>query len=334
MKGFDMKRMARLAVLIASLAALASEAQSTGKVARIGFLRSVSASAFGFAPAFEAFRQGLRDFGYVEGQNLFIEWRWAEGKMDRLPDLSAELVCLKVDVIVTHGSPVTLAAKRATATIPIVMAWSADPVGAGLVASLAHPGGNLTGSSYMGPEVVVKRLDLLKVVPRIGRVAVLFRPDVSAVGVGLSAMLNAMEVAARTVRVALHPVGVEGPEELEGAFSTMTRRRVDGLVVFEGPMIVSNARRVAELAVDKRLPSVGFTEWPEAGGLLAYDPDIRSMARRAAVFVDKILKGAKPADLPVEQPTKFDLVINLKTAKALGLTIAPAVLARADQVIE
>jgi putative ABC transport system substrate-binding protein len=322
--------MRRLAIVLALgflTAPLAAGAQSAGRVPRIGFLSPASPSTV--ATWYEAFRQALRDLGYVEGQNIVIEWRWAEEKYERLPDLAAELVRLKVDVIVTHGAG-RLVAKRATATIPIVLAQSADPVGEGLVASLARPGGNVTGSSFMLPEIAVKRLDLLKeAVPAVSRVAVLFNRDRPEHDLAL----KAMDSAARALKVALRPIGVRGPDELERAFAAMAAGRANALAVLEDAMFAAHARRLADLALKQRLPSAGPKEWPEAGGLLAIDSDPVSMFRRAAVFVDKILKGAKPADLPIEQTTQFKLIINLGTAKALGLTIPPSVLARADHVI-
>jgi len=302
-----MRRLGPVTLALGLLTApLAAGAQSAGRVPRIGFLSPASPSTV--ATWYEAFRQALRDLGYVDGQNVVIEWRWAEEKYDRLPDLAAELVRLKVDVIVTHGAG-RLVAKRATATIPIVLAQSADPVAEGLVASLARPGGNITGSSFMLPEIAVKRLDLLKeAVPAVSRVAVLFNRDRPEHDLAL----KAMDSAARALKVALRPIGVRGPDELERAFAAMAAGRANALAVLEDAMFAANARRLADLAIDS---------------------DPVSMFRRAAVFVDKILKGAKPADLPIEQTTQFKLIINLGTAKALGLTIPPSVLARADHVI-
>ena len=310
-------------------APLAAEAQPAGKLYRIGFLGSVS--AFGYAKQVEALRAGLRDLGYLEGKNIVIEYRWAEGKYDRLADLAAELVRLKVDVLVTHGTPAGLAAKRATTTIPIVIATSADAVTSGLVASLARPGGNVTGSSYFVPELNAKRMEFLKeAFPHTRRMAVLLNPDNPA----MVPILQALELTAGSLKVALQQFAVRGPNEFDGAFSAMTKSQVDAVAIIEDSVFQANAGAIAGLTVEKRLPSTGFKEFAEAGGLMAYGPSIPHLFRRAAVYVDKILKGAKPADLPVEQPTKFELVINLKTAKALGLTIPPSLLQRADQVIE
>lgn len=308
---------------------LAAEAQQPGKVPRIGFLGATSAAEY--APRVEAFRQGLRDLRYVEGKDIVIEFRWAEGKYDQLPGLAAELVRLKVDVLVTHGTPGTRAAKGATTTIPIVMMVSGDAVATGLVASIARPGGNLTGSTFFNPELAAKRLELLKeAVRRITRVAVLLNPDNPING----PVLQAMEATARSLKVVLQQVEARGSNEFEGAFSAMAKRRVDAFVVIEDGMLIANARGIADLAAKKRLPSAGFTEFAEAGGLVGYGVNLLELSRRAAVFVDKILKGSKPGDLPVEQATKFQLIVNLKTAKALRLTIPKPVLVRADRLIE
>ena len=309
-------------------APLAAEALHAGTVVTLGILSPASPSAFGYA--FDALRQGLRDLGYVEGQNLLIEWRWADGKYERLPALAADLVRLKVDCIVTHGVARRVA-KDATATIPIVMASGGNPVGEGLVASLARPGGNLTGVSFALSEVAARRLEVLKeAVPSVRRVALLFNPaSVTAFG-----GLEALERSARGFHVTLQPIAVRAPDEIEGALSAMAPRRGDALALIEDWVIIVNARRVAAQAVKRHLPSVGFLEWAEAGGLLAYDADIVTVYSRAATYVDKILKGAKPADLPIEQAAKFKLMINQNTANALGLTIPPPLLLRADQVIE
>jgi putative ABC transport system substrate-binding protein len=307
---------------------LAAEALQTGTVPRLGILSPASPSAFGYA--FDALRQGLRDLGYVEGQNLIIEWRWAEGKYERLPALAADLVRLKMDCIVTHGVARRVA-KEATATIPIVMASGGNPVGEGLVASLARPDGNLTGVSFALSEVAARRLEILKeAVPSVSRVALLFNPA-SATAFG---GLEALERSARGLTLTLQPIAVRAPGEVEGALSAMTPRQGDALALIEDWVIIVNARRVAEQAMKRHLPSVGFLEWAEAGGLMAYDADIVTVYNRAAAYVDKILKGAKPGDLPVEQATKFKLMVNLNTANALGLTMPPSLLRRADQVIE
>jgi putative ABC transport system substrate-binding protein len=317
---------------IALLAApLAAAAPPAGKVPRIGFLGSTSASDPRIGPMIEAFRQGLRDLGYVEGRTIVIESRWDEGKIDRLPVLAAELVGLKVDVLVAGGAPAMRAAQQATRAIPIVMTAVSDPVALGFVASLARPGGNSTGSGYMGPETATKKLELLKeTVPRITRVAVLFDPD----GPTGQVTLTAMEPVARALGLTLQPVGVRSPDDFTGAFSAMAAGRADALTLLPDAVILMNVRRLADLAIKQRLPSVGFREWPDAGGLIAYGVDLVPMYRGAATFVDKILKGAKPGDLPVEQATRFQLILNMKTAKALGITFPQSVLLRADQVIE
>ena len=326
-----MKTVALVVTLALGLltAPLATEGQQAKKVHRIGVLGAGSPS--GYAHLVGAFRQGLRDLGYVEGKNLVIEYRWAEGNYDRLADLAAELVRLKLELIVTHGTPGTLAAKRATTTIPIVMAVSGDAVATGLVASIARPGGNITGSSFLFPELTAKRLELLKeAVPRVTRVAVLLNPGNPANGPAL----KAMEAAAKSLKLELLQFQVRGPDEFDGAFSTMVTRRVEGLSVIDDFMLVAHGRQIAELALKRGIPGIGFREYAEAGGLMAYAVDFPEFWRRAAVFVDKILKGAKPSDLPVEQPTKFEFVVNLNTAKALGLTIPPSVLVRAERVIQ
>ncbi len=313
-------------------APLAAEAQQAAKVPRIGFLLPNLAAS---PHLLEAFRQGLRDLGYVEGRNLLIEYRDAEGKPERLPALAAELVALKVDVILAPTTPTALAAKQATRTIPIVFAAATDAVTDGLVTSLARPGGNVTGlSSLVGPELYGKRLELLKqAVPGVSRVAFLWQPG----GQGERTekdILKGADVAARALGVRLQFVEARGPEDFDRVFSEMTRARAGALTVLGSPMFFVERRRLVDLAAKNRLPAVyPFREFADAGGLMSYGPNAADLLRRAATYVDKILKGAKPADLPVEQPTKFELVINLKTAKALGLTIPPSVLGRADEVI-
>ena len=311
---------------------LAAEAQEAAKIARIGYLAG-NLAATPHLP--EALRQGLRDLGYVEGRNLVIEYRDAQGKLERLPALAAELVALKVDVIVTAGTPHALAAKQATKTIPIVFAAGTDPVMDGLVTSLARPGSNVTGLSSLGSELVAKRLELLKqAVPGVSRVAVLWHPG--ALGERTEKdMLKEAEVAARALGVRLQVVEARGPADFDRAFSDMTRARVGALTLLTSTMFLSERRRLVALAAQHRLPAVyPWREFVDAGGLMAYGPNAVDMYRRAAKYVDRILKGTKPGDLPVEQATKFELVINLKTAKALGLTIPPSLLQRADQVIE
>jgi len=329
-----MDRRAFLAGAAALLTApRAAEAQQATTVARVGWL---GANRAAIPHLHEAFRQGLRDLGYVEGRNLAIEYRDAEGKLERLPARAAELVALKVDVIVAPTTPAALAAKEATRTLPIVFAGAADPVTSGLVTSLARPGGNVTGLSLLAPELVGKCLEQLKqAVPGISRVAVLWQPGVMVEDTEKD-MLKAAEVAARALRVRLQFVEARGPEDFDRAFSDMTRARAGALTVFSMTMFVLERRRLVDLAAKNRLPAVyvGLREFVDAGGLMAYGPNLADLYRRAATYVDKILKGAKPADLPVEQPTKFELAINLKTAKALGITIPQSLLRQADQVME
>jgi putative ABC transport system substrate-binding protein len=314
-------------------APLAAEAQQAAKVARIGYLSNDLAANPHIQ---EAFRQGLRDLGYVEGRNVVIEYRDAEGKPERLPALAAELVALKVDVIVTAaGNHIALAAKQATRTLPIVFAAVSDPVAIGLVTSLARPGGNVTGTSNLSEGLVGKRLELLtQAVPGVSRVAVLWLPG--ALGERTEKdMLKEADVAARALGVRLQFVEARVPADLDRAFSDMTRARAGALTVLPSAMFLREHRRLVDLAAKHRLPGVyTVKEYVDAGGLMAYGPNLADVVRRAATYVDRILKGAKPGDLPVEQPTKFELLINLKTARALGLTIPPSLLARADQVIE
>jgi putative tryptophan/tyrosine transport system substrate-binding protein len=308
---------------------LAAGAQQQANVARIGFLGSTSSSGWG--SRVEAFRSGLRDLGYVEGKNAVIEFRWADERYDRLPRLATELLRLKVDLLVTYGTPATLAAKRATTTIPIVMVHSGDAVAAGIVASLARPGANITGSTYFLPQLMAKRLELLKdAAPRISQVAILVKPD----NPFFPPAIRALEIGADTLNVRLQQFQARAPDEFPATFSAMPKRHVDGVVVLEDAVFVTHARAIAEFAAKHRLPTAGFTEFAEAGGLIGYGVDFPALYRRSAVFVDKILRGTKPADIPVEQANKFDLLINLKTARAIGFTIPPPLLARADQVIE
>ena len=311
-------------------APLAAGAQQPGKVARIGHLSFGSATPGSRLD--EAFRQGLRELGYVEGQNIVIEYRWAEGRAERLPDLAAELVSLKVDIIVAAGTPAPLAAKHSTRTIPIVMSSAGDPVGSGLVASLARPGGNVTGLSTFTRELAAKRLQLLKgVVPGVSQVAVLW----NAANPYAVLVMRETGAAARTLGVQVQSLEVRDPDEFENAFPAAIRGRAGALIVVDDPLTYLYRMRIADLAARNRLPAMyGFREYAEAGGLMAFGTSLADLYRRAATYVDKILKGAKPADLPVEQPTKFELVVNLKTAKALGLTIPPSVLLRADEIIQ
>src|SRR5712691_2161119 len=316
-----------LSLLVAPLTA---EAQQATNVHRIGRLSAGSPTAPN--PNLEAFRQGLRELGYVEGQNLIIESRYAEGSEERLPDLAAELVRLKVEVIVAGGSSTIRAAQHATRTIPIVMAVSYDPVGRGLVASLARPGGNTTGVSTLGTELPGKRLELLKeTVPQSARVAVLANP---AAG-GYESVMHNLTGAAQALGLQLRVVELRSAEELDTAFATMTREGVDALIVVSDPALMEGLRgRTVDLAATHRLPAMySSRELVVAGGLMSYGPSLSDIFRHAATYVDKILKGAKPADLPVEQPMKFEFIINLKTAQALGLTISPMLLIQADEVI-
>jgi len=307
-----------------------AQAQQPENIPRIGYLEAVSPSIS--AVRTEAFRQGLRELGYVEGKNIVTEYRYAEGKRDRLPALAAELVRLKVDVIVTAGASATRAAKKATSTIPIVMAQDSDPVGKGIVASLARPGGNITGLSTLAPEISGKQLELLKeIVPKLSRVAVLgtsTRP-------GNAQTLREVELAAGAFKVEVRYLDVLDPKKIETAFGAARKERADAVLVLAGRILISHRTQVVELAVKSRLPAIyPFPVYVEAGGLMSYGVRRSDLFRRAATYVDKILKGANPGELPIEQPTKFQLVINLKTAKALGLTIPPEVLYRADIVIK
>jgi putative ABC transport system substrate-binding protein len=314
-------------------APLAAEAQQAAKVPRIGYL-SLNSAANLHLP--KAFRQGLHDLGYVEGRNVVIDYRDAEGKYERLPALGAELVALKVDVIVTAGgTPTALAAKQTTRTLPIVFASAADPVTDGLVTSLARPGGNLTGLSNLTPQLIGKCLEqLTQAVPGVSRVAVLWQPGRFGERTDQD-MLKAADVAARTLGVRLQVVEARGSADIDRAFTDMIGARAEALTVWGSAMFFTERRRLVGLAAKNRLPVVySWREFVDAGGLMSYGPNLADLFRRAATYVDKILKGSKPADLPVEQPTTFTLVINAKTAKALGLTIPPSVLARADEVIQ
>ncbi|OFZ84212.1 MAG: hypothetical protein A2W21_01385 [Betaproteobacteria bacterium RBG_16_66_20] len=320
---------------IAALAALAAalplaRAQQSVKIFRIGLLSPFSPSAA--AAWHEAFRQGLRDLGWVEGKNIGIEYRFAEGRNDRIPDLAADVVRLKVDIIVADTTSSALAAKKATRAIPIVVASGGDTVASGLVDSLARPGGNVTGLDQISPELGGKRLQLLKeITPKLSRVGVLWNPQSQA------SALNWKELQrpARQLGIQLHSMEVRSAGGLDKAFEGATRSRIDAVAIMPDPVFVTNLERIAELAAQHRLPSIfHLGEFAYAGGLLAFGPDRADLFRRAATYVDKIFKGAKPGELPVEQPTKFELVINMKTAKALGVAIPRTVLLRADRVIE
>jgi putative tryptophan/tyrosine transport system substrate-binding protein len=318
-----------LSVMLLALS-FTAEAQQPAKVPRIGFLITNSRAAL--LARTEAFQHGLRELGYIEGKNILIEWRSADGKVDRLLELAAELVRLKVDVIVTGGATATRPAKEATATIPIVMAQDGDPVGAGLIASQARPGGNITGLSSLAPELSGKRMQLLKeTVPKISRVAVLWYLDLPIAALHL----NHTEDAARELGLQIQSLGVRVPNEIESAFSRLSKGRADAIVVLPGAVIFGYRTRIVELAAKSRMPAIyADREFTLAGGLMSYTTSIPDLYRRAAYYVDKILKGTKPADLPVETPMKFELVINLKTAKQIGLTIPDSVLYRVDRVIK
>ena len=304
-------------------------AQQPTKIPRIGFLSATSPATI--SARTEAFRQGLRELGYLEGKNIAIEFRYAEGKVERLPELAAELVRLKVEAILTAGPTVTRPVKQATSTIPIVMTFDDDPVGSGFAASLARPGGNITGLSTLNPEIAGKQLELLKqVVPKLSRLAVLgpsTRP-------GTAQALKEIETVAASFAIKHQHLDVRDAKDIESAFREASKGRAEAILVLQGPAINSKRTQIVELAAKSRLPGMYYsTEFVENGGLISYATNITDLSRRAATYVDKILKGAKPADLPIEQPTKFELAINLKTAKQIGLTIPPNVLARADRVI-
>ena len=327
----EMSRRAFMAVIAGGLLAapLAAEAQQAGKVWRIGYL------GYGYpteARDLEAFRQRLRDLGYVEGKNLVIESRLAELSVERLPPLAAELVSLKVDVIAAYGNTTIMALKQATQTIPIVMIVAGDPVGAGLVSSLARPGGNVTGLSSLGEGLSAKWLELLtQTVPGMTRVGVLMAPNVP----GHATFLREIKTAGQRTGIAVLGLEARGHDEIERTFVALTKARAQGLIVLPHPVTLTLQTQIVELAAKNRLPAMyPWGEFTESGGLMAYATNRTEMYRRSATFVDKILKGAKPADLPIQQPTKYELVINLKTARALGLTIPPSLLQRADQVIE
>jgi putative ABC transport system substrate-binding protein len=309
-----------------------AEAQQPKKVPRIGYLAPVFPCS-GSVPSLEAFRQGLRDLGYVEDKNITIECRSAEGKLDRQPDLAAELAQLKIDIIVAAGGePTARAAKQATQTIPIVMTNVGDPVVTGLVASLARPGGNVTGLVTMSPELSGKRLELLReAFPKISRVALFW----NSANPEQEPQIKEIKVAGQALGIQLQILEVRATNDFDKAFSTITKERADALLTLPDPLSVSQGKRIADFAAKHRLPAMyPRMEFVDAGGLMVYGPSYNDLFRRAAVYVDKILKGAKPADLPVEQPTKFEFIINLKAAKQIGLTIPPNVLARADRVIK
>ena len=326
-----------VALAVSLLGMSLAEAQQAGKVARIGFLSPSSPSDARGNPSdlavlFEALRVTLRERGYVEDQNIKIEWRWAEGNYDRLPGLAADLVRLKVAVIVTYGTPASQAAKRATNTIPVVMAAIIDPVASGLVTSLARPGGNVTGQSMMSPDLAAKQLEILReALPKISRVAVLHNPA----NPGNAPQVRHAQDAAQALHLRTQILAAKGPGDLDSAFAAMSREHADGAIVLVDAVLQNNRGRITELAARHRLPMVyGLSEYTDVGGLMSYGPDRLDMFRHAAIYIDQILKGARPGDLPVEQPNKFSLVVNLKTAKTLGLTIPHTLLLRADQIIE
>jgi putative tryptophan/tyrosine transport system substrate-binding protein len=308
---------------------LPAEAQQRTKIPRIGFLGNSTAALE--ANLIGPFREGLRDFGYVEGKNIVIEWRWAEGKYERFPALIAEIIASKVDLIVTAGTPATIALKKATTTLPLVMIAVGDPVGTGLIASLAHPGGNLTGLTSISPELDGKRLELLReVVPKISHVAVLWNPT-SPLQVVAE---RETQAAAQAMRIKVLSLGVQAQEQFDDAFATIRRKRPGALLVLADRLFLHHRARIMDFATKQRLPGVhAYVELVEAGGLMSYGPSYAGMHRRAAYFVDRILKGTKPVDLPVEAPAKFELVVNLKAAKQIGVTIPPNVVYRADRVI-
>jgi putative ABC transport system substrate-binding protein len=312
-------------------APLAAAAQQAGKVYRIGVLMN-KASDPAESRQWQGLWLGLRERGWIQGENILVELREAEGNSSRVPDLAADLVRRKMDLIVTRGSLFTGAVKAATSSIPIVFIAHADPVGSGHVASLARPGGNITGLAILQTELGAKGLEILRSVgPTVTRIAVLWHPGTPSAAPGL----KALEEPARRLRLELQPVGARGPAELEGAFAAMARARAQGVIVLATPIFFGERQRLGELAIAHRLPTMfQIRDYAEAGGLMSYGADLADLYRRAAIPVDKILKGAKPGDIPIEQPTKFELIINLRTAKALGLTIPPSLLQRADQVIE
>ena len=312
-----------------ALGGAVAHAQQPTKIPRIGYLTAAYLSAI--SARIEAFRQGLRELGYVEGKNIVIEWRSAEGKLDRLPALVAELARLKVDVIVTTGGSVTRAAKAATSTIPIVMTSDPDPVGDGFVASLARPGGNITGLSTLAPELSGKRLEILReVVPKLSRVAVLG----TSTSPGYVQVIGELELVAKAFKVQLQNLDVLDPKDVETAFRAAAKGRADAVLTLTSFILLSQRAQLAELTVKNRLPAIYHqSDYVEAGGLMTYGVNILDLSRRAATYVDKILKGRKPADLPVEQPMKFEFIINLQAAKKIGLTVPPNVLVRAHRVI-
>jgi len=319
-----------LAAMVLLATVFIAGAQQPAKISLIGYLTGPSLSAN--AARIEAFRQGLRELGYVEGKNIVIEWRSAEGKLDRLPALAAELVRLKVDVIVTGGGTATHPAREATSMIPIVMTQDSDPVANGFVASLARPGGNITGLSRLAPELSGKRLEILReVVPKLSRVASIG----TSTQPGYAQVIRELDLVAKAFKVQLQHLEVQTPKDIETAFRAASKGRADGVLTLDSGILFSHGARIVDLAVKNRVPAIyDQSPYVEDGGLMYYGVNLFDLDRRAATYVEKILSGAKPADLPVEQPKKFEFVINLKAAKAIGLTIPPNVLARADRVIK
>jgi len=322
-------------ILLAILAVPPAAAQQPAKVARIGWLGLLPPEHPQQRESFDVYRQAFRELGYEEGRNLVIEYRWSEGKVEQLAALASDLVRLNVDVIVAPSTPHALAAKRATSTIPIVASAMHDPVKDGLVASLARPGGNVTGTTFLGPELVPKRLGLLKeAIPGISRVAALWHPGVHGERT-MQDMLNEAEAAARGLGLHLPLVKAQSPGDLDGAFSAMSRGRADAVIRLPSPMFFAERRRIVTLAAKHRLPTMyNAREFVDLGGLMAYGASLPDLQRKAAVYIDKTLKGAKPADLPVQEPTSYELAINLKSAAALGLTVPQSVLGRADVIIK
>jgi putative ABC transport system substrate-binding protein len=324
--------MALLSGALASTTVLsrAANAQQSGKTPRVGFLGNSTAALE--TNLVGPFRDGFRDLGYEEGRSIVIEYRWAEGRYERFPALIAELIAAKVDVIVTAGTPASLAVKRATSSIPLVMVAVGDPVGTGLVSSLARPGGNLTGLSSIAPDLEGKRLELLReVVPTLSQVALFF----NSLNPFHAVSLRQANTAAQAAGLKLKSLDVRTANELDGAFTMMLRDKPEALLILADRVFLHNRQRIVDFAAQHRLPNINaYRELVEAGGLMSYGPSYEDMHRRAAIYVDKILKGAKPGDLPIEQPTKFTLTLNLKAAKALGVTVPPAVTLRADEVIE
>jgi len=308
----------------------ATEAQQRAHLPRVGYLGTSSASLE--AELVKAFRDGLRDLGYVEGQNILIEYRWAEGNYQRFPDLVADLVNLKVDVILTAGTPGALAAKRATQTIPIVMAVTGDAVGTGLVSSLARPGGNLTGLTMMVPDLEGKRLEILReVVPKLTALVVLLNTANPLTAI----QWKQTEISARTLGIQLQSVELRRPEEFKDAFAKVARQRPDGITMVADRFLLAHRMQIVDFVAKTRLPAIyPYRDFVVAGGLMSYSPSYEDLFRRSATYVDKILKGAKPSDLPIEQPTKFELLVNMRTAKTLGVPIPPSLLLRADHVVE